>query len=216
MSLLKGPGKDRSNLGRRELLSDTRWARTYRLGPEHTYFESKFLADGLQVPADRVADEWPSFSVDERHEFALAFGCKGSYTTEDEKILDLLMLRGDETVWTNIALALARHANREIVLSFLLQRIQDRQGAVANYFQALEEINDKSVIPALQLEYQSARERVLNGTSSESECLAFLALCRALWKLSGESTFEQVIRELSSHPLELVRKRARGLLSAPP
>ena len=59
----------------KELIRESRWMRVYNLGDTLLY-ESKFLADGLQVSSASLISSWKNMAEEEHTEFALAFLAK--------------------------------------------------------------------------------------------------------------------------------------------
>ncbi len=119
---------------RGKLIRESEWERLYESDRWGTVHESKFLIDGIQVSAESIIRRWPDFSSAEKLEFANAFAVKREVTPEDERILDFLMEAGDFHIWMAVAPLLARHRDRERVLSFLLERIREDRKDRANFF----------------------------------------------------------------------------------
>jgi len=194
---------------RGELLKESRWARTYRFG-DGTLFESKFARDEIQVSREEVERIWPDLSPDEKLEFAFAYGVKSTVTAEDEKVMDFLMEAGDEYVWSMIALLLARHSNRERVMSFLLERATSPSLLGANYYQALEILADMRAIPVLQRAREIHLHHIDAGATDEIH--DYLVCCRALWKLEGSDAYAAEIREALRSADPAVSAHAKLLL----
>jgi len=175
-----------------ELIKESRWARTYRLG-DGILFHSKFNWDGLQISREEIERIWPDLSSLEKLEFSIAYGSKPTVTAEDEKVMDFLMEAGGEHVWSVIPLLLTRHSNREKVMSFLLERATATGPCVANHYQALEILGDRRAIPTLQ----RAREIHLHNieAGARDEIHNYLVCCRALWKLEGSDAYAAEIRK---------------------
>ena len=109
-----------------ELVKETEWSRQYLIAPKTTFYESKFDSDDLQIKAEDIINRWEGFGRSERLDFAqaLAHNCKTTFSVEEEKILRFLMEAGDEKIWATIALALCRHSDRELVIRFIVNRIE--------------------------------------------------------------------------------------------
>lgn len=201
----------------KELVRDSEWMRTYRVGENTLYYESKFLVDRLQIPVQDLRDRWSHLDEQGRLEFAFAFSAKAELSPNDDEILSFLMGAGNEAIWSSIALTLVRHSNKEAVFQFLLNLVQKPRPGCANYFQALEILGDKRAVPALRGFYQAYREQqkgeVPHDLLSEAYWEAdYLRLCKTLHTLDRDQEFEDAIKEMLNHSDQDVRARAKRLL----
>jgi hypothetical protein len=146
-----------SGEGERKLVKETKWSRKYLIAPTRFLYESKFLADGLDINAENLVNQWPTMTASERHDFALAFQCTGKLTQNDESILLFLMRAGDGTVWRTISLILSRHSDRESVTQFLLARLRETFEARSNYYQAAELVGDARFVEVLEDQFADYR-----------------------------------------------------------
>jgi hypothetical protein len=191
----------------------------YSTGPKRFRRESRFLTDDLRVSASSISASWNDFSTRDQLEFALAFSAKPVITGEDEKILDFLMKAGPPGVWSNIALLLCRHSDHDRVLDFLMTRVQAEQGVRANYFKAIELLNDSKAVPVLKRLYESYRNGaplLKQDALNEAEfgrMFDYLYCCRALLILDGSEEFEAAIREILAGSNQRLRGTASRLLS---
>jgi hypothetical protein len=204
-------------LENKELVKESEWMRTYRVGPNTLYYESKFLKDHLEISVQSLVERWPHLAEQEHLEFAFAFAAKAELSKNDEEILAFLMRAGNEAIWSCIAVTLVRHPNREAVLQFFLNLVERPRPECANYFQALELLKDKRAVPVLRRFYDAYREQQKAGQPSEllSELqweTDYLRLCRALLVLDGGYEFEMAIKEMLNHPEQEVRTRAERFL----
>ena len=73
-----------------DLISETAWSREFRVGPETFQFESKFVNDDLNVPAETVRNRWPQWGPAEQLSFVTAFILKpektATKTKQDKKL----------------------------------------------------------------------------------------------------------------------------------
>ena len=192
-----------------ELIKESRWMRTYRCG-EGTLLESKFAWDGLQVSREEMERIWHDLSREEKWEFATAYCCKPTVTTEDEKVLDFLMEAGDEGVCGMIASLLVHHSNRERVMSFLLRRATSPGPFAGNYYQALEIAGDRRAISVLQRARGIHLHNIDAGATNE--ICDYLDCCRALWKLEGSDAYAAEIRKAQRSDDPFVTAHAKLLL----
>jgi hypothetical protein len=198
-----------------KLIRESEWMRVYESPRFGRVYESKFLADGLEVPAESIISRWPRLSFAERIEFSNAFAAKPQLTVEDERILDFLMDIGSFEIWMAIAPLLPRSRNRERALKFLLDRIGEGRLYSSNFFQAAETMNDRRAVPALRSVYDRYG-KTLQGLVQAPEKLDYvdyLQCCRALWVLEGSPEYRKVIEEFSRSSAESVRSLAERLLT---
>jgi hypothetical protein len=79
-----------------KLVKETEWMRVYELGPPKSFtYESKFLTDKLQISAESFATRWPTMTPAERLDFTQAYCAKAEFTSDDERIVNLIMNDGD-------------------------------------------------------------------------------------------------------------------------
>jgi hypothetical protein len=136
-----------------ELVSETEWSRTYCVGEKKISYESKFFSDHLEVDAEQLIERWPRMAKTEQHDFARAFRAKRNVLRDDERILESLMLSGDEIIWTTISLMLCRHTKRSLVADFILARVDGSQTPKTNYYQAAEQIGYPRFVPVLERQF---------------------------------------------------------------
>ncbi|SRR6266498_716835 len=199
-----------------ELISESEWSRQYRAGPNSTFYESKFLVDGLKIDLSTLSSRWSWMKPEERYDFALAFGAKTSLDGDDEAVLSFLMLSGDEAVWRLIALKLARHRDRDAVVQFLSQRIQQSKGSKGSYYQAAEELEDVRLLPILEEDFRhfnSSLQLFSQDVGQDPAPLReYLQLCKTLAAITGRDEYLSIIRSALEHSLPLVRRKAQLLL----
>lgn len=194
-------------------IKETEWTRVYRAGDAFVHV-SKFLEGGLQVSADSIRARWPTFSFQEKLDFAQAFSAGGKATAEDERILDFLMEAGDFHIWDAIALRLRHHRDKDRVLAFLLERIKEKGEYKANFFQAIGLMKNERAVRALRAAYDDYRKRLGASLSSGAslDYMDYLYCCAALWRIEGPSEYKQVIEDASRSQDEAVRITAELIL----
>src|SRR5579872_2069532 len=94
---------------RKNLVREDRWFRVYQPDPNANLFayESKIETDKMSVSVGEVSAEWNSWDDDQRLMFAQAFSKKSQVNKADEQVYEWLIAKGDERVWSTIALSLA-------------------------------------------------------------------------------------------------------------
>jgi hypothetical protein len=198
-----------------ELVSETEWSRTYRVGENKISYESKFFSDHLEVDAEQLIERWPRMTKTEQHDFARAFRAKRSLSRHDERILEFLMVSGDQIIWTTISLLLCRHPKRDLVADFILARVNGSETPKTNYYQAAEQIGDPRFVPALERQFGQMYTELgpslpeAPNLEEDRQYLEFLQLCRTLLTITRSNEYERPLRVLLDHPSEVVRNRAK-------
>jgi hypothetical protein len=202
---------------RKNLVRETKWSRTYQPQPGFLAFESKFEADGLTVSVEDLSSQWDSWSESDRLDFANAFIQKAHVTRTDEEAMDFLVAKGDEQVWSTIALYLTRHSNKGMVLDFLLERLVTPLGPKGNFIQALYVLGDKRAVPTLHQLHDRLSEQVRSpqGEADRWTVYDFLICCEALVYFGGSHRYQDEIRSFLMHPDERIRNQAQHALEGP-
>jgi hypothetical protein len=198
------------------VISENRWSRVYELSSGTRTYASKFLTDGLTVSSDTLITEWPTWSEHERLEFAKAYKAKPEITEEDQQILSFLIENGNERVWVSIATILVKHSDREMVLRFLLARLDASSSEPkGNFMQALTTIADPRVAPALKRFYERLQREInqAGGTADPILTIDFLHCCSALMELERDSHYRGAIESYLQDSRDLVRLAAIGVLN---
>jgi hypothetical protein len=201
----------------RILVRESEWMRVYQFNDGTLMYESKFLVDNLVVKADAIKRRWITLSSDERLEFAQAFQVKPEITPEDDLVLEFLMETGDTPIWITIAPLLARYPDHARSVAFLAQRIREPGRGKANYYQALELINDREALAVLFEAYEAYQPRLhdLVEPSEVSEIEDFLSCCRALWKMDGSTKYRQILQDFARSNDRRLGLTAQHLLQRP-
>jgi len=200
----------------RELVYESEWSRTYRTGSNSTFYESKFVVDGLKITVNELSRRWPGMKAEERSDFALAFGAKTTPEGDDESVLSFLMSAGDEPIWRMIALKLTKHRDRDAVVRFLGERIKESEDSKGNYYQAAEELADVRLLGVLEEDFDRLSSSI-QSISPQSYLDAarardYLQLCRTLATITGHDQYLAIVRSALGHSSELVRRKAQLLL----
>ena len=202
---------------KKKLVHEDRWSRTYQAAEDFYAFESKFEADGLSVSVEELSVGWDSWGKGERLSFANAYRSKTQFLESDEKVLEFLMAKGDEPVWSTVALCLTRHSNKKMVLDFLLERLRSGSEPKSNFIQALYVLGDAAAIPNLHELHGrlSQKTKQAQGELDRWTIYDFLKCCEALAYLEKMEGYREEIRRFLDHPDELVRIQAQMALAGP-
>jgi hypothetical protein len=194
----------------KELVRESEWFRVYRIGPDLFLRESKFLTDRLETSVASVQQRWPSFSDEQRLDFAAAFVARPAVTAEEQQVLQFLLETGAEDILVRIASRLQNPADREQVLALLLDRVASGVGSSAKYYQALALMGDARAVPLLRQRYEGYHRRLapMESLGPESELADYQMCCHALWNLDGALEYRNSLEQLLTHPDETIRRRA--------
>lgn len=194
-------------------MRESEWLRVFETGDNRLVYESKFLSDKLQVSLQSIRSVWARLSCEQQIEFSLAFAAKPSLDPSDQEVLLFLAENGSQEVTSNIALRLCEHADRDGALRLLTQRLETPGTHLANYYVALERLQDKRAVPYLLSNYKRYRESLATNRVTSEQVYDYLYCCRALLSLDGSEEFESAIRDLLEHSDEVVRRTAARLLN---
>jgi hypothetical protein len=200
-----------------ELVRRTEWSYSFQCGPNMVCSLSRFAAEkDFAVSADEIRFRWPSMSEREQLDFASNFHIKEAWTDNDTEILEIIMNGGNDRLWSSCALAMLRHPDRNRVVEFLIERMQNAQSErpPLNYMQALGMAKDRRAVPSIRPYY----DRYLKAMDAEAVTgipddlnwgpipyFPFLCIAGCLYQIEGSSEYEQAIRKYFDHPKEQVR-----------
>jgi hypothetical protein len=204
---------------KKKLIHEDKWSRIYEAGENFYASESKFEADGLSVSVEELNSSWTSWDVSEKLSFVNAYRSKPLFVESDEKILEFLIARGDEPIWSTIASSLSlHHSNKKMVLDFLLERLKTGSEPKSNFIQALRILGDVAALPILHHLHDQLSTRIKTASQDHIDHWTvndFLRCCEALAYLEKEDRYKEEIRRFLAHPDELVRIHAQNALAGP-
>jgi hypothetical protein len=204
---------------KKKLVHEDRWSRTYEAGENFYASESKFEADNLSVSIEDLSSAWESWDESEKISFVNAYRSKTQFAEADEKILEFLMSKGDETVCSTIASSLAlHHSNKKVVLEFLLGRLTTGSEPKSNFIQALYVLGNVAALPALHKLHDLLSAQVKSASQGQVDhwtIADFLRCCEALAYLEKTDRYRNEIRPFLDDPAELVRIHAQNALAGP-
>jgi hypothetical protein len=201
---------------KKNLVHEDQWSRVYQPQPNFLAYESKF-EDGASVAVEEISALWDSWDDSQRFAFGKAFAHKTPINKTDEGIYEFLIAKGNEQIWSEIALSLTRHSNKKLVLDFLLERLRSGSESKANFIQALYVFGDKLALPRLhELHDRLSNEIKLEQSQPDNWTIYdFLKCCEAIVYLEGTESYRDEIRPFLEHPEELVRIQAQMALAGP-
>lgn len=204
---------------KKKLVHEDRWSRTYEADVNFYASESKFEADGVSVSVEDLSSAWGSWDDAEKVSFVNAYRSKTQFVESDEKILEFLMAKGNEPVWSTIASSLSLHySNKKAVLNFLLERLKSSSEPKSNFIQALYILGDMAALPSLHQLHDRLSEHVRNMSKGYVDHWAvndFLRCCEALAYLEKAERYQDEIRPFLHDPDELIRIHAQNAIAGP-
>src|SRR3954469_19896545 len=182
---------------------------------------SKFARKDFDVGTDTIQQRWPSWTADEKVEFAgaFAFSRRANLNGNDRRLLNFLIENGEPRIWRMLALPVVWNLEYTSALTFLLARIREYESPLANYYQALGKLGGNESIPTLEEALLKHRRQIDSLPRSQQHgerflFLDFLACSAALLVLTGEEKYEINIRQLAKNSTEKVRQLAEVVLAA--
>jgi hypothetical protein len=201
---------------RKNLVHEDQWSRVYQPEPNFFAYESKF-EEGASVTVEEISAVWDSWDGSQKMAFGKAFAHKPHINKTDEGVYEFLIARGDERVWSEIALSLTRHSNKRLVSNFLLERLCSSSEPKANFIQALYVLKDEAAISSLHELYDRLSNEIRRAQSQPDrwKICDFLRCCEAIVYLEGKESYRDEIRPFLEHPDELIRIQAQIALAGP-
>jgi hypothetical protein len=199
------------------LVKENDWEWQFKVGEKFYAGFSKFHAfDDYRIEASELRKRWPTMDESERRSFASNFYNKSKWTDNDTQMLEILMELGDDYIWRNCSLAFLNHPDRQRIVSFLLDRVQNFEphDEPLNYIQALGLAKDRRATPVIRPFYDRLRaaleaEKAIGVPENVSfgpiPYHAYFATCAALLQIEGTEEYAEAIRKYLDHPNEQVR-----------
>ena len=207
-----------------ELVKRTDWSYSFKGGSNSYCTISRFMAEeGFVVSASEIRQRWPSMNETERIDFAMNFRVKEPCTENDTAILETIMNEGNDEIWSCSALAMLKHPDRNRVVEFLIDRVQQSasEHPPLNYMQALGIAGDRRAVASIRPYYEKyLKAMIAEAVSGVPDDVfwgpipyhAFLSIAGDLYKIEGSTEYEQTIRKYFDHPNEQVRYWAEHAL----
>jgi len=174
---------------------------------------SKFSRKEFTVELADIESHWLSWTEEERNHFAAAFACSPQDRADDkrQRIVVFLMERGDPAIWRKIALLIAKYINCDRAVEFLLARVREGVPPLANYYQALANLQAPECVPTLVESLSKHRAEVEKHPSLQTWgdrflYLDFIANSATLFKITGKDEFRSNLKEMLEHPDKTVRQ----------
>jgi hypothetical protein len=181
------------------------WFEDAILDGKLTRHVSKFLKPSFGISPASLKSNWFNWTQGEKLKFAAAFSARGELYGDDVDVLDFLMESGSPEIWTTLALLVSKHPNKDRAREFLLDRVNARIKPLANYYQALETLPHANTELALResLKLDQAELEtvpVLSVWSDRFIYLDYLSCCAALFRITEDERYRDILRGFLSHP----------------
>jgi hypothetical protein len=198
---------------------DKNWFESAEIGGSRIQQVSKFFNKDFNVSKDVLEAEWPSWTPDERVNFAAAFSVRADLTDNDQRVLEFLIEKGNPSIWRAIALSVARHRGRNLAVEFLLIRVTEDPPPLANYYQAIEMLSPPECVSTLvRALLRHSKELELHPSlriwDDRFVYLDYLSCSATLFKVTGQKEYEANIKRMTEHPDETVRQMAHMVASS--
>lgn len=168
------------------------------------------------ISASEIRQRWPAMGERQRADFASNWWNKGTWTSDDNEILEIIMADGDDRLWLCCTQAFLKHPDRDRAVNFLIARVVNwkEQRAPLNYFQVLGMAKDERAVAAILPWYEKYKKEVEreadigipeNLSFGPIPYFPYLSTTGVLFAITGSPEYETAIRQYLDHPREQVR-----------
>jgi len=201
--------------------ADNDWFERYEVEGGQVRRVSKFTRQDFTVPVETVEEEWPSWTPAYKARFASAFALsrRVALNDNDRRLLDFLVKNGEPTIWRMLAFSVVRNLERDRALHFLLERVAEGTGPLANYYQALGRLLASECVPILD-EALSRHHREVKAHPA-LQCwddrfiyLDYLSCCATLFKITGEEKYRANLKLIMRHPDAVIQNMVQTVATA--
>lgn len=193
----------------RDIVEENEWYRCYSTSSYPSIYESKFATGEARISLDDLEARWKQWNEGERIQFAQAFGFKHSLDPQEVAILEFLLDQTDTRILTVIADIAAQHPDRGRAARFLthcLHAIPENRG---NFLHGLFVLADANTLPDLQGMFRECGKKItMNGNDHEA-FTALLHSAAAIFRITGEVRYLEIIKKYREHPHTSVCTRAK-------
>ncbi|HLM79794.1 MAG TPA: hypothetical protein VK302_04090 [Terriglobales bacterium] len=200
--------------------ADNDWFERYESEEGQVRRVSKFARKDFTVPVETVEAEWPSWTPAYRARFAAAFGFsrRVELNDNDRRLLDFLVNNGEPGIWRMLAFPVVWNLDRDRALKFLLARVTEGAGPLANYYQALGKLLASECVPilieALSRHHREVKEHpTLQCWDDRFIYLDYLSCSATLFKITGDEKYRANLKRMMRHA-DAVIKNMVGAVAA--
>jgi hypothetical protein len=192
----------------RQLKTEGKWHKIYSTPTHPRIYESKFASGDARISLSELQQIWERWHEGERIEFAQAYGQKRTLSNEDEGILEFLIRQSDGRIVASVALLSTKHPNQKMVADFLRHSITAFPHERANFVQALAYFIAPDAAPDLLRVFQECQVKVAEDEQNREAIIELLYCSTALFKISLDEKYQNVVAAFLDHPAASVRTNA--------
>jgi hypothetical protein len=194
------------------LLREEEWYRVYTSSPHPRIYESKFATGEARISLAELQARWPGWNDGERVQFAQAFTWKPALTSEDERILDFLMQEDGEMISTSIATLVAKLPDKKRAARFLVDGLRAFPKSRGNFLMGLADLAAPETTPDLSSVFEECNHNIAQNAQDDDSIADLIYCSEALFTITTEAKYLDVITSYLSHPNDRVRGVADSVM----
>ena len=187
------------------LLKDEEWCRVYSSSTHPRIYESKFATGEASISLPELQSRWQGWNEGEQVQFAQAFSWKRALSREDENVLGFLMRQDAEMISTSIATLVPKLSDKKAAARFLVDCLRTFREIRANFLMALGDLAAPETAPDLYLVFQECSRNVAQNAQDYESAANLLYCSEALFRITAEPRYLDVITSYLRHPNDRVR-----------
>jgi len=174
---------------------ETKWTRLLSNG-NFSWQTSKLDSGEASIDLSDLRSVWPTWSDEERFDFASALSAKGQFSAEEQAVLRFVAENGDWLLLDTIAFALALLPEKDRTFQLLTRAIRDAgEARVPNLYNALGVLTHPSAGEFLETETKHLLANIDIGANAVN-CIGALS---SLYRLGRDGALE-LLHALKQHP----------------
>ncbi len=197
------------------LLKEEEWCRFYASSAYPRIYESKFATGEARISLSDLQSRWQDWNEGDRVQFARAYGSKRALSAEDEQILGFLMQQSGEMISTSIAILVAKLFDKKRAARFLVNCLRAFRATRANFLAALADLAAPETALDLSLVFQECSHNVAENAQDYDSAVDLLYCSDALFRITAEAKYPDVIASYLHHPSNRVRGVAEMIMRRP-
>ena len=192
-----------------DLIAETEWSRTFsKQDGSGTYHQSKFIEGEAKITLNELAERWPRWSENERHDFCSAYSCGNTKSSGD--IFRFLATDTTDLIRSTIALGVAVSLDTDEAYPILKKWASEAPiGHRANYFQAITVTNHPSASDSVNSEFDElcSHPQLMDDADWYNDIAMDLVWCiQHLLQLDVPAEYlRPIYAKLKTHPCQKIR-----------
>jgi hypothetical protein len=187
------------------LSEEDEWSRLYTSKKHPRIYESKFATGEATISLADLPSRWSAWDEGQRVQFARAFGSARALSSEDEQVLHFLVHQNDEMISTSIAMLVAELSDKERAARFLLDCLKAFRETRASFLMALGVLAALDTVPELSVVFQECSHNIRLDAQDYDSMADLLYSSEALYRITSQAKYLDVIRSYLHHPNDRVR-----------